>query len=231
MSSDSTERPFYTIDSIYQYEADMKNIKNEPPKDERLADLLLEMSYRCFMAKTALCEVEPMTDAPALLINAYETSDDGLQIGFLPLMDSSEINGQTVYYQDDSISAISNAGNQLPARKFKYIISALEAFGVDRAVVGEEIRDEKIQDDFENNPFSPVRQNITFTAIDWGVKNVMICVMHYGYCDKGLPDIQDVDWYEFPIKPNTDMNGFHTVIDALSHLTSVIKQNLNQQTN
>ena len=158
-----------------------------------------------------------MSDAPPMLLCAYDDGDE-YTICYIPLL---EPDGFGNWVQDDVIKAIAESTENIPVREFKYIISCVEAYGVEKPF--DEIKDIDIQADFENNPFSDVKRNITLVALDWQAEQVMACTVIYEYTDKGLPEITNLLWFDFPTS-DTEKSGFDDMVDALFTTTSVIRR-------
>lgn len=194
---------------------------SETSHDFELVELLLQVSYKHSETKTALCKDEPMSDAPPILLCAYDDGDEYL-IGYIPLV---EPDGLGNWIQDDVVKAVLNSAEDIPVREFKYIISCVEAFSIEKP--HGEIKDLNIQEDFENNPFSEVKRNITLVALNWQADQVMACTIIYEYDDKGLPEIKNLDWFDFPIS-DADESGFSEMVDALFTTTGVIRRKVKE---
>lgn len=96
---------------------------SETPHDFELVELLLQFIHRHSEAKIALCKDVPMTDAPPILLCAYDEGDE-YSIGYIPLV---EPDGKGNWVQDDVIKAVLDSAKNIPVREFKYIISCEEA--------------------------------------------------------------------------------------------------------
>jgi hypothetical protein len=127
--------------------------------------------------------------------------------------------------QDDVIKAVIDSAEKIPVREFRYIISSVEAYSVDKPY--QEMKDEDIQADFENNPFSKVKRNITFVALNWQADQVMACTVLYKYDDEGLPEIENINWFDFPVS-DTEGNGFNEMVDALFTTTGIIRRKVKE---
>jgi len=194
---------------------------NETHHDYELVDLLLQFIYKHSEAKMALCKETPMSDAPPILLCAYDQGNE-FSVGYVPLV---EPDGQGNWVQDDVIKAVIDSAEKIPVREFKYIISSVEAYSVDKPY--QEMKDEDIQADFENNPFSTVKRNITFVALNWQADQVMACTVLYKYDDKGLPEIENINWFDFPVS-DTEESGFAEMVDALFTTTGIIRRKVKE---
>ena len=190
---------------------------SETSHNRELVELLLQFIYRHSQAKMALCEDEPMTDAPPILLCAYDEGNE-FSIGYIPLV---EPDGKGNWVQNNVIKAVLDSAKNIPVREFKYIISCVEAYGIDKPY--DEVRNIDIQADFENNPFSEVTRNITLVALDWQADQVVACTVLYEYNDKGLPEIKNLNWFDFPVS-DTEESGFSEMVDALFTTTGIIRR-------
>ena len=190
---------------------------SETSHNRELVELLLQFIYRHSQAKMALCEVEPMTDAPPILLCAYDEGNE-FSISYIPLV---EPDGKGNWVQNNVIKAVLDSAKNIPVREFKYIISCVEAYGIDKPY--DEVRNIDIQADFENNPFSEVTRNITLVALDWQADQVVACTVLYEYNDKGLPEIKHLNWFDFPVS-DTEESGFSEMVDALFTTTGIIRR-------
>jgi hypothetical protein len=162
-----------------------------------------------------------MTDAPPILLCAYDEGNE-FSMGYVPLV---EPDGQGNWVQDDVIKAVIDSAEKIPVREFRYIISSVEAYSVDKPY--QEMKDEDIQADFENNPFSKVKRNITFVALNWQADQVMACTVLYKYDDEGLPEIENINWFDFPVS-DTEGSGFNEMVDALFTTTGIIRRKVKE---
>jgi hypothetical protein len=194
---------------------------SETPHDFELVELLLQFIHRHSEAKIALCKDVPMTDAPPILLCAYDEGDE-YSIGYIPLV---EPDGKGNWVQDDVIKAVLDSAKNIPVREFKYIISCVEAYGIEKPY--DEVRNIDIQADFENNPFSEVTRNITLVALNWQADQVMACTVPYEYNDKGLPEIKNLNWFDFPVS-DTEESGFSEMVDALFTTTGIIRRQVRE---
>lgn len=191
--------------------------KDRHPYDKQLADILLQIAYKHTNAKTALCEEEPMSDAPPLLFTVKVRPNGTSKLNFHTLMKYED----GFFFQDDVIKAINQVSEDIEPNKFDYAISVLEGYSTPIHEL-DKMSTEDMEVDFESNPFSPVKQQITITAVDWAIKNVMICCLMYNYNDKGLPEIVDADWFEFPM--DTKDTGFNEIMDVLGQFCARVKE-------
>lgn len=194
---------------------------SETSHDFELVELLLQFIHRHSEAKIALCKEAPMSDAPPILLCAYDDGDE-FSIGYIPLV---EPDGKGNWVQDDVIKAVLNSAESIPVREFRYIISCVEAYSVEKPYDDAKYMD--IQADFENNPFSEVKRNITLVALNWQADQVMACTVIYEYNDKGLPEIKNLNWFDFPVS-DTDESGFDEMVDALFTTTGVIRRKVKE---
>jgi len=189
------------------------------PNNAELMGLIIDMAKSHYVVKRAYCKSYPMSDSPTVVMCAYDdANDDSFRIGVLPLFSDEE----SAPHQ-----CILDCSNELPPLKFKYMAVCLEGYSLE----AENINDIDAQDDFENNPFSKVEQNITIIAIDWEIENLMTCVMTYVWDDDGLPvPTGQATWGEFTVSDYPD-NGMQVLGESLTTLATAVKNNVRALSN
>ena len=166
-----------------------------------LGDVMRRSKY----AKKEMCKEVAMSDnPPMLIIGRIHQSDDtddemtesasqytkelGLErqydVGMLPLI-----------HKEDPYDAYMDAIGHLPTAPVNFIFLAVEGYmrrGTDKVNFDSE-EGESLKDEFQNNPFSDVREGLVVSGVDWEQDKIYMSASTYTYDDRGVPMFDDVD--------------------------------------
>jgi hypothetical protein len=161
---------------------------------EDVKKLVIDIMSRSKYAKTELCKDEAMSDNPPMFFIGYE-SDEGNPEHEACLEGQQELSLSTPYqlamipliHKPDPFAAYEDVVRCMPIEKFDFLAMCLEGYLETSKDKPKNIADGSLQKDYEENPFSTVRECLIVTAVDWESSQIINLQCSYRYDDSGVP--------------------------------------------
>jgi hypothetical protein len=168
-----------------------------------LGDVMRRNKY----AKKEMCKEVAMSDTPPMLIigriHQSDDTDDELaesasqytkQLGLERQYDVAML---PLIHKEDPYDAYIDAVGHLPTAPVNFIFIAVEGYMrrfTDLTTPADRDSErESLKDEFQNNPFSDVREGLVVSGVDWEQDKVYMSASTYTYDDRGVPMFDDVD--------------------------------------
>jgi hypothetical protein len=165
-----------------------------------------EFMHRSIYAKTQMCKEEAMQDNPSVMMIGFvstEESDEAFDeaMEFQHENDTSKpykVAVLPLIHRDDIYECIADIVKHLPAKEFSFIAIIAEGYTspnspADIASASGQMHGGALETDFQENPFSEVRETLIVTAVDWECRNLYTVMAPYKYDDFGVPVFDEGD--------------------------------------
>lgn len=179
-----------------------------------LGDVMRRNKY----AKKEMCKEVAMSDTPPMLIigriHQSDDTDDELaesasqytkQLGLERQYDVAML---PLIHKEDPYDAYIDAVGHLPTAPVNFIFIAVEGYMrrfTDLTTPADRDSEEvSLKDEFQNNPFSDVREGLVVSGVDWEQDKIYMSAVTYKYDDFGVPMFDDE--MESAIVPLTEEN-------------------------